>query len=447
MSTVSDIEAHLCDASNEDDIALKFAVMYANKLKFDHTRGSWYAWDGDRWKVEGTNLAFDWARNLCRAMRVNNKQEKLASIRVATAVEKFSQADRRFAVTHEIWNPDPWLLCTPCGTVDLKNGELSANNPDNLITMCTGVSPAAMQTPVWNRFLKDATNNDSDLERFLQIVAGYCLTGVTYEHALFFLYGFGGNGKSTFVNVLADLMTDYAVTASMDTFVASRSDRHPTELARLEGARLVAASETEEGRAWAESRIKQLTGGDPVAARYMRQDFFEFKPQFKLLIQGNHQPTLNNVDDAMRRRFNIIPFIFKPPKPNPGLADQLKAEYPGILQWAIHGCLAWREQSLVKPEAVQVETDQYFSEQDIFSQWVSECTERCGVTMLEPNHVLWKSWEAFASRIGEKPGNQRALGDNLARSGYRRGRTKSEGRGFKGIKVKIADDGYAPYTD
>ena len=144
--------------------------------------------------------------------------------------------------------------------------------------------------------------------RFLQQIVGYCLTGDTREHALFFIYGPGGNGKSVFLNTVSAIIGDYATTAAMDTFVASKSDRHPTDLAGLRGARLVAASETEEGRAWAEAKIKAITGGDPISARFMRQDFFTYRPQFKLVIVGNHKPVLKNVDDAAERRFNIIPF-------------------------------------------------------------------------------------------------------------------------------------------
>src|SRR5436190_113345 len=144
--------------------------------------------------------------------------------------------------------------------------------------------------------------------RFLQQWAGYCLTGVTREHALVFVFGPGGNGKTVFINVLTGIVADYATTAAMETFAVSHSDRHPTDLAMLRGARLVTASETEEGRAWAETRIKQMTGGDKIAARFMRQDFFEYVPQFKLWITGNHKPGLRSVGEAIRRRMNLIPF-------------------------------------------------------------------------------------------------------------------------------------------
>jgi putative DNA primase/helicase len=199
------------------------------------------------------------------------------------------------------------------------------------------------------------------LIRFLQQWAGYCLTGDTREHALVFVCGPGGNGKSVLINVIMGILHEYAVTAAMETFTASKSDRHPTDLAMLRGRRLVTASESEEGRAWAESRIKQMTGGDPITARFMRQDFFTFCPQFKLIIIGNHKPVLHCVDDAARRRFNIVPFTRTPASPDPLLEEKLKTEWPGIFRWMIEGCLDWQAHRLIRPASVVDATEDYFS--------------------------------------------------------------------------------------
>ena len=146
-------------------------------------------------------------------------------------------------------------------------------------------------------------------------MVGYALTGVTVEHALFFLYGTGANGKSVFVNTIAAILGDYATNAPMDTFMATQGERHPTDMAGLRGARLVTSIETEQGRRWAESRLKALTGGDKISARFMRQDFFEFIPQFKLVVAGNHKPAIRTIDEAMRRRLHLVPFtVTIPPK-------------------------------------------------------------------------------------------------------------------------------------
>ena len=241
----------------------------------------------------------------------------MAKAATAAAVERFAQADRAFAVTSAIWDRDPMLLGTPGGVVDLRTGELRPAAQGDFITKLTAVAPAeTADCPLWLQFLKEATGDDEKLIRFLQQWAGYCLTGDTREHALLFVYGPGGNGKSVWLNTIAGILADYAKNAAMETFTASQNDRHPTDLAMLKGARMVCASETEEGRAWAEVRIKQLTGGDTISARFMRQDFFEFRPQFKLTVIGNHKPLLRNVDDAAKRRFNVVPFTRKPAKPD-----------------------------------------------------------------------------------------------------------------------------------
>ena len=232
----------------------------------------------------------------------------------AGAVERYAQRDRAFAVTAEAWDRDLWLLGTPGGVVDLRTGTLRPPRREDMITRITAVAPAPPGTTCdrWLTFLDQATGKDDALIRFLQQWCGYCLTGSTREHALLFVHGPGGNGKSVFLNTVSRILGDYARAAPMETFTASIGDRHPTELAMLRGARLVTATETEEGRAWAEARIKQMTGGDPITARFMRQDHFTYTPQFKLTIAGNHKPSLRNVDEAARRRFNIVPFTRRP---------------------------------------------------------------------------------------------------------------------------------------
>jgi putative DNA primase/helicase len=200
-------------------------------------------------------------------------------------------------------------------------------------------------------------------------------------------------------------MGDYATTAAMDTFIASATDKHPTDLAMLQGARMVSASETEEGRGWAESRIKQMTGGDPIRARFMRQDFFEYRPQFKLVIVGNHKPVLRNVDDAARRRFNIIPFVHKPEAPDKRLETKLMAERPAILAWAIEGAIDWQQNGLVRPAVVADATAEYFTEQDIVRQWAAECCETGGRNISDTTANLFTNWSAYAQANGEKPGS------------------------------------------
>jgi putative DNA primase/helicase len=263
------------------------------------------------------------------------------------------------------------LLGTPGGTIDLRTGLLRAADPVDAISKVTLVAPA--ETTDCQRFLaflRETTGDDPELIRFLQRFSGYCLTGSVQEHALIFVYGPGKNGKSVFLSTVSSIMGDYATTAAMDTLTVATRERHTTDLAMLHGARLVTASETEEGHAWAEARTKQLTGGDPITARFMRENNFTFKPTFKLMIVGNHKPTLHNVDEAARRGFNIAPFTRMPANPDLKLEAKLRAESAGILRWMIDGCLDWQANGLRRPQSVVEATEEYFSNQDTFGQWL-----------------------------------------------------------------------------
>ena len=198
------------------------------------------------------------------------------------------------------------------------------------------------------------------------------------------------------------------------TFTATFSDRHPTDLAGLRGARLVTAPETEEGRRWAEAKIKTLTGGDQISARFMRQDFFDYTPQFKLMISGNHKPGFRSVDEAIRRRFNLIPFTVTIPagERDLELGDKLKAEWAGILQWMLHGCLDWQREGLNPPTAVTAATAAYLDAQDSIAAWLDECCELNSNAWDRPQ-VLFASWKAWAERSGQFVGDIKTFRDRL----------------------------------
>jgi putative DNA primase/helicase len=227
-----------------------------------------------------------------------------------------------------------------------------------------------------------------------------------------------------------------AEVAAMDTFTASYGDKHTTDLAMLRGARLVTSSETEEDRPWAEARIKQMTGGDCITARFMRQDNFTFRPTFKLIIVGNHKPVLHNVDDAARRRFNIVPFTTRPANPDPELESKLRAEWPGILRWMIEGCLDWQRNGLVRPAAVISATSEYFADQDILGQWLAEeCDAEPGNHhKFEKTSDLFSAWSAYAHRAGEKPGSAKAFSATLQKRGFEPYRAH-EGRHYRGLRL------------
>ena len=312
----------------QDSIAQVFARRYDDRLRYCHHTGKWFEWTGAYWRKEETALAFQFCRELSREFTDDSPPKVLKAVRnvsFAGGVEKFARSDRQMVATSETWDRDPFLLGTPAGTVDLRTGELREPDPRDEITKITAVAPAeTADCPRWLRFLVETFGDkEPELIRFIQQWNGYCLTGDIREHALVFGFGNGKNGKSVWLTTITSIMRDYAVTAPMEAFTASKFDRHPTELAMLHGARLVTASETEKDRLWAESRIKQITGGDRISARFMRQDFFEFMPQFKLTIIGNHKPLLRNVDEATRRRFNLVPFTRTP---DPDKIDRLLVE-------------------------------------------------------------------------------------------------------------------------
>lgn len=429
------------------DLALaeKLVDVNGNNLLYCAAWGKWMIWDGKTWQDDLTLKIFDYSRNTCKEAaaeleaRDHNARsgaaKKVASAQTVYAVEKLARSDRRVAATTDQWDSDFWILNTPGGIVDLKTGEIKHHNRNFYCTKITAVAPHG-ECQQWFAFLDQVTAGDKELQKFLQRFAGYALTGETKEHALPFAYGTGGNGKGVFVNTLTGIMRNYATVASMDTFTASQSDRHPTDLAMLRGARLVTAQETEEGRRWAESKIKAMTGGDPITARFMRQDFFTFQPQFKLLIAGNHKPGLRNVDQAIRRRFYLIPFTvtIPPDKADKALPEKLKAEWPGILQWMIEGCLEWQRIGLQPPASVRAATDEYLESEDAIGAWLDENTDR-KPECYENTTDLYQSWNAWAQAAGEFPGSLKAFSHKMASKGFHKGEGRRR-RDFIGISLK-----------
>jgi putative DNA primase/helicase len=407
---------------SDEGLALRFSERYKDRLRYVAAWGRWLIWDDLVWRFDETLRVFDLARGICREAAAecdnNRVAGAIASAKTVAAVERLARADRRHAATVGEWDTDPWLLNTPGGVVDLRTGDLRPHCQDDMMTKITAVTPGG-ECPLWHEFLGRITNGNTDLQDFLCRVMGYGLTGVTSEHALFFGYGTGGNGKGVFLNTMTAILAGYAAVAPMETFTASANDRHPTDLAMLRGARLVTAQETEEGRRWAESKIKAMTGGDPITARLMRQDFFTFTPTFKLFIAGNHKPGLRNVDEGMRRRLNLIPFTVTIPQPerDRDLPEKLKAEMPGILAWAIDGCLLWQKIGLRPPTLVTSATEEYIAEEDTLSTWIKARCKAIGYGGTLSTH-LFVDWRKWASDAGEEPGTQKRFTQALQAKGY-----------------------------
>jgi putative DNA primase/helicase len=429
--------AGLSPEFSDDALALEFTARHAYELRYVAKWGSWLVWDGTRWKFEDTLKAIDLARAVARdfANASGGRDKKaIASAKTVGAIEKLARTDRQHAATTDQWDSDPWLLNTPGGVVDLRSGTLLPNDPLDYMIKITAVAPGS-DCPRWRKFLDEITGGDTELQDFLQRIAGYLLTGITREHALFFCYGTGGNGKGVFLNTLSAIIGDYAAVAPMETFTVTHGERHPTDLAGLRGARLVTAQETERGRRWAEAKIKALTGGDRITARFMRQDFFTFVPAFKLVIAGNHRPSLSGVDAATRRRFYLIPFTVTITNPDKELPDKLRAEWPGILAWMIKGCLAWQREGLNAPAIVCDATEAYLDQEDVIAQWIEECCVT-GKSQWGIGAKLWQSWKAWADANNEQPGTRKAFAETMAAHGYTKDKRQGV-RGYAGIALKF----------
>jgi putative DNA primase/helicase len=325
---------------------------------------------------------------------------------------------------------------------DLKTGTMRPSHPLDYCTKIAGACATDPGTPhpLWDAFLKKVTADNDELIGFLQRFIGYCMTGHVSEHVLLFLYGKGANGKSVFVNTVSRIFGDYAAVAPMEMFLTNKFDRHPTEIARLRGIRLVTASETQQGRAWDEAKIKNLTGGDRLTGRFMRGDFFDFMPTHKLMIMGNHKPSLRNIDEAIRRRFLLVPFTVQIPEAerDEELPKKLEPEWPAILRWMIDGCLEWRRVGLQVPKIVRDATDEYFADQDAIGEWLEAQTVAQLDTFTLTKH-LFSSWRQWCEPRNLPLGTETAFADHLKERGFEKDRRKF-GRGFNGIRLKTVSE-------
>lgn len=438
-------------APTEDAVALAFAETYAGWFVFDHTTNCWLIWRDSRWMRDTRNAVFNTVRTFARAVRAKlpDAPATLAKIAFASAVERAARADPKLAVSHEIWDRDPWLLGTPAGVVDLRNGATLNAAPDLYISRASTVAPATpgSPTPVWSRFLDDVTKGDMDLQGFLQRLSGYALTGCVNEEVLTFLYGPGGNGKGVLIHVLTTVLGEYAVTAPIEVFTAGSRINLEYYRATLPGVRLVTASETEAHATWAESQIKEMTGNEaPLSARHPYGRPFTFPPQFKLLLVGNYAPRLKGRSPSMERRLRVVPFNHIPEKPDRDLKKKLEVEYPAILRWMIEGCMVWRKQGLGTAAAITAATSSYFEQQDAFRRWIDEMCILHATLSLKPG-ILLTNFNNWAKANGEEMVSSNAFAELIDRfPGLTR--DKSHGvRLVKGIGLKTpsrGDDGDDP---
>ena len=403
---------------------------HAEKLRYVAAWSKWFHWGDGKWKKDVTLHTVGLARDLCREVG-------LRRAKVIYAVEQLARCDDLLKATVEQWDARHDRINANGTLIELSKPQ--AHRPtvseDYCLKSCS-VAPKPGTPLLFLKFLDRIMGGDKEMIAYLKRIFGYALTGETSEHAMFFFYGTGANGKSVLLATIAGILADYHKTSPIETFTVSALSNHPTDIAGLMGARLVTSVETEEGRRWAESRIKYLTGGDRVSARFMRQDFFEFIPQFKLIVAGNHKPSLRTVDEAMRRRLHFVPFTVTIPEAerDPNLALELQQEWPQILTWMIEGCHEWQRRGLDAPKAVKDATRAYFEAQDTISAWIEEHCE-LGPNFKHLRTPLFLSWQHWCEKTGEFAGDQKTFFDKLEQRGFEPVRTNA-GRFFRGIKLQ-----------
>jgi putative DNA primase/helicase len=389
-------DVNLTDVGNGRRVARE----HGSDLRFCWPWKRWLVWAGNRWaeddvgeavrrvKMTQTGLRRWAARQIDALGDAGDEQRKADLLRVLKHCLSWEDAKRLAAcletarsepgipVVPADLDRDPFLLNVLNGTLDLRTGQLRPHRREDLLTKLAPVNyhPDA-KCPLWERSLARWMDGNGDLAGYLQRVVGYGLTGDVSEQCLWFFHGTGANGKSTFLLVLLALLGDYAMQAVGDLLMAKLHETHPTERADLVGRRVVATIETEEGKRLAEALLKQMTGGDKVRARKMRQDFFEFQPTHKIILAANHKPTVRGTDQAVWRRIKLVPFTVTIPddEKDKSLAEKLKAELPGVLNWALAGCRAWREHGLGEPDEVRQATATYRAEQDSVQGFLEEC--------------------------------------------------------------------------
>lgn len=399
---------------SDEFLALGFAGTRLHDLRYTAQWNKWYHWTGSYWREDRTLVSTNLAREFCRGLsRIANKAAKsIASARAVSNVLTLSRADQRIAAEPEQWNANPWLLGTPGGTVDLRNGIRLMNGASDYITRVVSVTPEG-ECPLWMATLAGIFGKDQEMMDYAQRIAGYFLTGSIREEKMFFLHGDGGNGKGTFIETLVYAMGDYSTTIAMNTLVMTQHSEHPTEIAKLCGARLAVASETNESARWNAARIKSLTGGDALTARFMRGDYFDFNPTHKLVVSSNRRPNLGRVDHATTRRVELIPFEITFTAPDRTIKERLRAEAPGILEWAIQGCLLWQRWGIRPPASVQKATEEYLHDQDDIQMFVDE---RCDIapTVRTSSSVLYAEWQDWCQTTGTYVGSKKDFTQRMA---------------------------------
>lgn len=403
--------------------AERYARLHASRLRHVGDWEKWVAWDGKRWALDmgagalaasrdvmeelyaeaneaaayavllhkqaGGELSGEAGIKIQKAAAIADALGKWAnkssSYKALSAMEKIARSIEDMLVRADDLDRDQWILNVQNGTIDLRTGELRPHRQSDMITKIAGAAydPEA-RAPRWEQFLIEI-QPDPEVREWIQRFAGYCLTGDTSEHALMFALGDGGNGKNVLLETLRLALGDYAMMMSPDIIMAGK-DHHPTGLTELHGRRLVVVSEIDPHQRWSEALVKRLTGDRSVQARRMKENFWEVKITGKFMIMSNERPEVRGTDNGIWRRMRLIPFDAVIAKPDTKLPQYLESnELPGILAWAVRGCMAWQRDRLPAVAAIAEATKAYRQQEDMLGLWLAECT----VCVCQPGHHQW----------------------------------------------------------
>lgn len=447
---VSGTHFHPTDAGN----AKRLVALHGENLRYCHAWKTWFYWDGVRWCRDESGEIMRLAKETVRsiyleasvAAEISERAEIANHARISEsesrlrAMISLARSEPGLSVRPAEMDRNPWLLNVINGTIDLKTGKLKAHSREDL---CTKLAPVSFDEfaacPLWQEFL-DTIIRDEAVVSFLQRAAGYSLTGETNERVLFFLHGAGANGKTTFLEAIRCMLGDYARNTPFESLLIGRSGSARNDLARLAGSRFVTAQEVSRGRKLDESLVKQLTGRDTIAVRFLYSEYFEFVPQFKIFLTANHKPIIEGIDNAIWSRIHLVPFDVTIPlaKQDKRLLSKLIEELPGILAWALKGCLEWQVKGLDAPSRVTGATESYRNEMDIVGEFIAA---RCSLSesATTPSCDMLGEYESWCRCEGIQPVSQRKLGMCLTERGLTRKRVGKERRyAWEGISLRKA---------
>lgn len=436
--------------------ARRLVAAYGPRLRYVLAWHKWMYWDGTRWALDTTGAAprcgkaivrgaLGWAAEIDadedERKRAIAAAKKLESSRGIGGILNLAGTEKGIGIDPSELDADPYLLNVANGVLDLHTLELMDHDPDRHLTKVTRAAyhPEA-EAPEFRKFVERILP-DEDVRAFVQRYLGYALLGTVAEHVLGIFYGSGANGKGTLTNTVDYVLGDYAITPDPELLAERTGNFHPTSAASLFGARLAVVQEFDEGRRLAEGTVKRLTGGDPVSARRMREDFWEFDPSHTFVLATNYRPVIRGTDEGIWRRLRLIPFDVSIPKSEQDgrLPERLRLESDGILAWLVEGYQDWQMNGLNEPEAVRKANEDYRNDSDYIGRYVSERCTTNGMVSVNST-AIYEDWCRWCASEGIDHGSQTAFSTVLEQRGFEKG--ISAGRKvFKGIGLLAREGG------